>query len=83
MRSLSVKAKGLAPIGEMDQLSLFPEEQKAQHRAAIDRTLDRRRRKYGYFCIRRRITLLDPALDLDAKRDHIIHPVGFLGTLNG
>ena len=67
----------------MEQLSLFPEEQKAQRRAAIDRVVDSIRAKYGFFAIRRAVTLLDPALDLDAKGDHIIHPIGFLGTLNG
>lgn len=51
----------------MTQLSLFPEEQKAQRRADIDRTIDKIRAKYGYFSIRRAITLVDPALDLDAK----------------
>ena len=81
VRSLSVKASGLAPADEMTQLSLFPEERKAQRRADIDRTLDRIRAKYGYFSIRRAITPIDPALDLDARGDHIIHPVGFLGTL--
>lgn len=81
VRSLSVKVSGLAPADEMTQLSLFPEERKAQHRADIDRTIDKIRAKYGYFSIRRAITLVDPALDLDAKGDHIIHPVGFLGTL--
>lgn len=81
MRSLSVKASGLSPADDLIQLSLFPEIQKAQRRADIDRTLDRLRNKYGYFCVRRAITLLDPALDLDAKEEHIIHPVGFLGTL--
>ncbi len=55
-----------------------PEERKAQRRADIDRAIDRVRAKYDYFSIRRAITLIDPALDLD---DHIIHPVGFLGTL--
>ena len=81
VRSLSVKASGLAPAEEMTQLSLFPEERKAQRRADIDRTIDKIRAKYGYFSIRRAITLIDPALDLDARGDHIIHPVGFLGTL--
>lgn len=81
VRSLSVKASGLALAEEMEQLSMFPEIQKAQRRADIDRTLDRLRNKYGYFIIRRAVTLLDPALDLDAKGEHIVHPVGFLGTL--
>ena len=78
-----MKASGLAPAEDMEQLSLFPEEQKAQRRAAIDQTLDHLRKKYGYYSIRRAITLLDPALNLDAKGEHIIHPVGFLGTLDG
>jgi DNA polymerase-4 len=81
VRSLSVKVTGLAPADEMTQLSLFSEERKAQRRTDIDRVIDRIRAKYGYFSIRRAITLLDPALDLDAKGDHTIHPVGFLGTL--
>lgn len=81
VRSLSVKVSGLSPAEGMEQLSLFSEVQKAQRRADIDRTLDKLRSKYGYFIIRRAVTLLDPALDLDAKGDHIIHPIGFLGTL--
>ena len=58
------------------------QEQKAQRRADIDRTLDKIRGKYGYRSIRRAIALVDPALDLDAKEEHIIHPIGFLGTLH-
>lgn len=81
VRSLSVKANGLTPAEGVVQLSLFPEVQKAQRRADIDRALDKIRSKYGYYSIRRAITLVDPALDLDAKEEHIIHPVGFLGTL--
>ena len=81
VRSLSVKASGLSPADGMTQLSLFPEERKAQRRADIDRAIDKIRAKYGYFSIRRAITLIDPALDLDARGDHIIYPVGFLGTL--
>lgn len=81
VRSLSVKVSGLTPVDSGVQLSLFPEVQKAQRRADIDRTLDRIRGKYGYRSIRRAITLVDPALDLDAKGEHIIHPIGFLGTL--
>lgn len=82
VRSLSVKASGLTPADGIVQLSLFPEMQKAQRRADIDRTLDKIRGKYGYHSIRWAIALVDPALDLDAKGEHIIHPIGFLGTLH-
>ena len=48
VRSLSVKASGLAPAEDMEQMSLFPEEQKNQRRAMIDQTLDKLRRKYRF-----------------------------------
>ena len=76
IRSLSVKVSGLSPADEMDQMSLFPEIQKEQRRKDIDQVVDQIRAKYGYFGIRRAVTLLDPALDLDARGDHMIHPVG-------
>ena len=82
VRSLSVKASGLTPANGVVQLSLFPEDQKKQRQADIDRALDKIRGKYGYYSIRRGIVLVDPSLDLDAKGEHIIHPVGFLGTLH-
>lgn len=70
------------PAGGIGQLSWFPKMQKAQRRSDIDRTLDKIRGRYGYHSIRRAIALVDPALDLDAKGEHIIHPIGFLGTLH-
>ena len=78
VRSLSVKASGLMPVDGIVQLSLFPEEQKAQRRTDIDRTLDKIRGKHGYSSIRRAIALVEPALDLDVKGEHVIHPPGGL-----
>ena len=78
VRSLSVKASGLMSVDGIVQLSLFPEEQKAQRRADIDRTLDKIRGKHGYSSIRRAIALVEPALDLDVKGEHVIHPPGGL-----
>jgi len=82
IRSLSVKTSGLSPTDEMDQMSLFPDLQREQRRKDIDRVMDQIRAKYGYFSIRRAVTLVDPALDLDARGEHVIRPVGFLGTLS-
>ena len=82
VRSLSVRAAGLSPADEAPQLSLFPEDVRRQKREDLERAVDRIRAKYGYTGIRRGIQLLDPALDLDAKGSHIIHPIGFLGTLS-
>ena len=78
----SVRACGLSPAEEAPQLSLFPEDVKRQKREDLEQAVDRIRAKYGYTGIRRGIQLLDPALDLDAKGSHIIHPIGFLGTLS-
>lgn len=81
IRSLSVRACGLSPAGESVQLSLFPDQAKAQALADIDRSIDQIREKYGYRSIQRGVMLCDPKLNLDAKGEHTIHPVGFLGTL--
>ena len=80
VRSLSLRASGLSLEDEAPQLSLFAEDNRAQRHTDLERTVDRIRGKYGYASIRRGIMLLDPKLDLDAMRDHIVHPVGFLGT---
>ena len=82
VRSLSVEASGLAPADGIVQLPLYSEMQKVQRRADINQALDKIRRKYGYHSIRRSIALVAPALDLDAKEEHIIHPISFLGTLH-
>ena len=75
VRSLSVRACGLSPAEETPQLSLFPEDVKRRKREDLEQAVDRIRAKYGYTGIRRGIQLLDPALDLDAKGSHIIHPI--------
>lgn len=81
VRSLSVRASGLEVEEEAPQLSLFADDIRRQRHTDLERAMDRIRGKYGYESIRRGIMLTDPALDLDAKGGHIIHPIGFLGTL--
>lgn len=82
VRSLSVRALGLSLADEAPQLSLFPEDNRRRKRDDLERAIDRIRGKYGYESIRRGIQLMDTALDLDAKGSNIIHPIGFLGTLD-
>ncbi len=81
IRSLSLRAGGLRPEGDGVQLSLFPEDIKSQKRTDLERAVDHIRQKYGYASIRRAIAHVDLALDLDAKGGHVIHPIGFLRTL--
>lgn len=82
VRSLSLRAVGLRPAEELQQLSLFPEEAKRQKRELLDSTIDRIRAKYGYYSIQRCVTLLGPVLNLDARSEHIVHPIGALGALS-
>ena len=81
VRSLSVRASGLSLEAEADQFSLFPEENRARRHTDLERAMDQIREKYGYHSIQRGIMLTDPALNLNARAVHIVHPVGFLGTL--
>lgn len=77
VRSLSVRACQLSVMGN-EQLSLFPEEFKLQKLERLDKAVDTLRGRYGYFSVQRGIMLTDRELsNLDPKRDHIIHPVGF------
>lgn len=80
-RSLSVSTTGLSIAEVAPQLSMFPEDNHALRRTDLEHAVDRIRHKYGYASIRRGIQLVQPELDLDAKGDHIIHPVGFLSTI--
>ena len=71
IRSLSVRACGLTPRGEVVQLSLFPEEIKNIKRQDLDMAIDKIRSRFGYHSIKRGIAYLEPALSLDAKSDNI------------
>lgn len=75
---VSVKASCLAPADDVVQLSLFPDIQKAQRRADIDRTLDKLRDKYGYFIIRKAVTLLAPRIGPGCQGGYILPPPGGL-----
>lgn len=71
MRSLSVPASGLSLEAEIDQFSLFHEENRVGRHTALERTMDKIWGKYGYHSIQCGIMLTDPALNLDAREDHV------------
>ena len=60
---------------------MFPEETRRLRRTDLERVMDKIREKYGYYSIQRGLMLTDPALNLDAKSDNTVHPIGFLSTL--
>lgn len=76
----SIGIRGCNLIYEKDiQLSLYPNIARTQKQEQLDIALDKIRSRYGHFSVQRGIMLMDKDLsDLDARGDHVIHPVGFL-----
>lgn len=76
----SIGVRGCCLVYEKNiQLSLYPNIAKTQKQEQLDTALDQIRRRYGHFSVQRGIMLMDRELsNLDARSDHIIHPVGFL-----
>ena len=78
IRSIGVRACNLS-IETEEQISFLPGYIKSQNKLKIEKTIDNIRKRFGYFSIQRGIMLLDTELsNLDAKSEHVIHPVNFL-----
>ena len=75
--SLSVRACDLEPADYV-QLSLLPDVQKLQKQESLEAAMDKLRNRFGYFSVQKGLMLTDRELsNLDAKNDHIIHPMSF------
>ena len=78
IRSLSVRGTDLVMENIPVQLDLFMNEAKRERQEKLDRAIDDIRRRFGYFSIQRAFMYRDRLLmNLDAKGDHTVHPVGF------
>jgi len=78
LRSIGVRAATLVASDSPEQLDLFVSEKELDYQRAIDRTVDDIRRRYGYHSVRRGLAGLDDRLGkLNAREDHVVHPVGF------
>ena len=77
IRSLSVRACNLEPADYI-QLSLLPNVQKLQKQENLEAAIDKLRNRLGHFSVQKGTMLTDRELsNLDAKNDHIIHPMSF------
>lgn len=77
LRSIGVRAADLIPEAAPEQLSLFDGERR-ERLLRLERTMDDVRRRYGHDALSRAAAVSDRSLDnIDAKRDHVIHPVGY------
>ena len=77
LRGLHVRASGLVPVDAPEQLEL-PFDARRRVLEDLDEAVDELRRRFGNTCIQRGSELLDESLlDLDVKRDNVVHPVGY------
>ena len=60
------------------QLDLFTDEKLREKWEKIDKTVDWLRGRFGNNCVQRAVVLQDKSIaGIDAKAEHIIHPVGY------
>lgn len=80
IRSIGVRGCGLVRES-FTQLSLYSSIAQTQKQEQLDTALDGIRRRFGHFSVQRGFMLTDNDLSaLDAKTDHVIHPMGFLNS---
>jgi DNA polymerase-4 len=78
LRSIGLRATTLVGLDVPEQLDLFVNEKKLDYQRKIDRTVDEIRQRYGYHSVRRGLAGLDDKLGmLNAREEHVVHPVGF------
>ncbi|MBC5585435.1 DNA polymerase IV [Eggerthella sp. NSJ-70] len=77
LRGLHVCASNLEPCAAPQQLEL-PFDAHRRVLEDLDETIDGLRRRFGNTCIQRGAELLDESLlDLDVKKENVVHPVGY------
>ena len=78
LRSVGVRGTELVPASAPRQSSLFEDAAKREKREKLELAVDDVRRRFGYYSIGRAAMLSDPTLtNINARDDHVIHPVGF------
>lgn len=77
IRSMGVRVTDLVPDSTPIQLDLFGNEEIRVRQARLDDTVDGLRKRFGNLSVRRAVTIGDQMSCLDAKKDHIIHPIGY------
>ncbi len=79
LRSIGVRGAELSPASGPEQLSFFGDGERRERCLRLEKTMDEVRRRYGYAALSRAAALSDRTLtNIDAKSDHVIHPVGYL-----
>ena len=78
IRSLGIRGTDLVSGQIPIQFDLFTNEEQREKKKRMDRAVDDIRRRFGYYAVQRAFVYEDKALmQLDAKKDHTIHPAGY------
>ncbi|MCL1847566.1 MAG: DNA polymerase IV [Coriobacteriia bacterium] len=81
IRTMGVRAANLVDAAVPVQLDLFGDEDRRFALERLDATIDELRRRFGNNIVRRAVALGDEKMTpLDIRKEHVIHPVGFLNT---
>jgi len=79
LRSIGIRGSNLVPIFKTRQLSMFEDEKRRDRAEKLEYVIDGIRNRFGHYAIDRALLHLDSKLGkLNAKEDHVIHPVSFL-----
>ena len=77
LRKVGVRGCNLVGMDVPRQLTIFEDASKAAEKEELERVINALRNRYGNKIIQRAIMYTDRELSgVDAKKDHIIHPVG-------
>ena len=78
LRSIGLRLTALVASDMPEQLDLFVNEKQLSYQREIDKTVDDIRRRYGFGSIIRGLAGIDDKLGaLNAREEHVAHPVGF------
>jgi DNA polymerase-4 len=78
LRGIGIRGTNLVPIDNMRQLTIFDDGARRERLERLEYTVDDIRRRFGHHAINRALLTMDDKLGkLDAKADHIIHPLGY------
>ncbi|GHV15377.1 DNA polymerase IV 1 [Clostridia bacterium] len=84
LRKVGVRGCDLVSMSEPRQISIFDDAEGTEKKEDLERIINSLRDRYGNKIIQRAIMYTDEAISgVDAKKDHIVHPVGvFTGGMS-
>ena len=80
IRSIGICVSDLSPADAPEQTDIFGDHAKRNSQRELDLAIDSLRGRFGFDIIRRGLTSSDLSLGgINAKDEHIVHPIGFFG----